>query len=32
MVVAQPYTREQAFEICGQLVRSGAFDLVVVDS
>ncbi len=32
LLVSQPDTGEQALEICEQLVRSGAIDLVVVDS
>ena len=32
LVVAQPDSGEQALEICEQLVRSGAVDIVVVDS
>ncbi len=32
LVVSQPDTGEQALEICETLVRSGAFDVVVVDS
>jgi len=32
LLVAQPDTGEQALEICEHLVRSGAVDLVVIDS
>src|SRR5690606_36181439 len=32
LLVSQPETGEQALEICDVLVRSGAVDLVVVDS
>ena len=32
LYVSQPDTGEQALEICGALVRSGAIDIVVVDS
>jgi recombination protein RecA len=32
LLVSQPDTGEQALEICEQLVRSGAVDLIVVDS
>jgi recombination protein RecA len=32
LLVAQPDTGEQALEICDELVRSGAVDLIVVDS
>jgi len=32
MLIAQPDTGEQALEICEALVRSGAIDVVVVDS
>ena len=32
LLVSQPDTGEQALEICEQLVRSGAVDVVVVDS
>lgn len=32
MLIAQPDTGEQGLEICEQLVRSGALDVVVVDS
>ncbi len=32
LLVAQPDTGEQALEICEHLVRSGAIDIVVVDS
>ncbi|MGI6731208.1 MAG: recombinase RecA [Anaerovoracaceae bacterium] len=32
LLVAQPDTGEQALEICEMLVRSGALDIVVVDS
>ena len=32
LLVSQPDTGEQALEICEMLVRSGAFDVVVVDS
>jgi recombination protein RecA len=32
MLISQPDTGEQGLEICEQLVRSGALDLVVVDS
>lgn len=32
LLVSQPDTGEQALEICEQLVRSGAVDIVVVDS
>ncbi|MCD8366919.1 MAG: recombinase RecA [Clostridiales bacterium] len=32
MLISQPDTGEQGLEICEQLVRSGAVDLVVVDS
>ena len=32
MLIAQPDTGEQGLEICEQLVRSGAVDVVVVDS
>jgi len=32
LLVSQPYTGEQALEICEILVRSGAVDVVVVDS
>ena len=32
LIVAQPDTGEQALEICDMLVRSGALDVVVIDS
>jgi len=32
LIVSQPDTGEQALEICEQLIRSGAIDVVVVDS
>ena len=32
LLVSQPDTGEQAFEICEMFVRSGAIDIVVVDS
>ena len=32
MLIAQPDTGEQGLEICEALVRSGAIDVVVVDS
>ena len=32
VLISQPDTGEQALEICDQLVRSGALDVVVVDS
>ena len=32
LLVSQPDTGEQALEICEMLVRSGALDIVVVDS
>ena len=32
LLISQPYTGEQALEITEQLVRSGALDVVVVDS
>ncbi len=32
LVVSQPDTGEQALEICDMLVRSGAIDIVVIDS
>lgn len=32
MLIAQPDTGEQGLEICEQLVRSGALDVVIVDS
>ncbi len=32
LLISQPDTGEQALEICEQLVRSGAVDIVVVDS
>ena len=32
LLVSQPDTGEQALEICEALVRSGAIDVVVVDS
>ena len=32
LLVSQPDTGEQAMEICEALVRSGAFDAIVVDS
>ena len=32
MLISQPYTGEQGLEICEALVRSGAIDVVVVDS
>ena len=32
LLVSQPDTGEQALEICEALVRSGAVDVVVVDS
>ncbi len=32
LIVSQPDTGEQALEICETLVRSGAFDVIVVDS
>jgi recombination protein RecA len=32
LLVSQPDTGEQALEICEQLVRSGAVDIVVIDS
>ncbi|MCK6473553.1 MAG: recombinase RecA [Planctomycetes bacterium] len=32
LIVSQPDTGEQALEICEQLVRSNAFDVIVVDS
>lgn len=32
LIVSQPDTGEQALEICDMLVRSGALDIVVVDS
>jgi len=31
-LVSQPDTGEQALEICDMLVRSGAVDVVIVDS
>ena len=32
LLVSQPDTGEQALEICDMLVRSGAFDVVIIDS
>ncbi len=32
LLISQPYTGEQALEICDTLVRSGAIDVLVVDS
>ena len=32
LLVSQPYTGEQALEICDMLVRSGALDVVIIDS
>lgn len=32
LIVSQPDTGEQALEICETLVRSGAFDVIVIDS
>lgn len=32
LLISQPDTGEQALEICEQLVRSGAVDLVIIDS
>lgn len=32
LLVSQPDTGEQALEICDQLVRSGAVDLIIIDS
>ena len=32
MLISQPDTGEQGLEICEALVRSGAIDVVVVDS
>lgn len=32
LVVSQPNSGEEALEICGQLVKSGAFDVIIVDS
>jgi recombination protein RecA len=32
LLVSQPYTGEQALEICDMVVRSGAVDVVVIDS
>ncbi|PJF20332.1 MAG: DNA recombination/repair protein RecA, partial [Phototrophicales bacterium] len=32
LIVSQPDTGEQALEICDMLVRSGAVDLVIIDS
>ena len=32
VLISQPYTGEQALEICDMLVRSGAIDCVVIDS
>ena len=32
LLVSQPDTGEQALEICDMLVRSGALDVVVIDS
>jgi recombination protein RecA len=32
LIVSQPDTGEQALEICETLVRSGAFDVVIIDS
>ena len=32
LIVSQPDTGEQALEICEALVRSGAIDVIVVDS
>jgi len=32
MLISQPDTGEQALEICEALVRSGAVDVIVVDS
>lgn len=32
LLVSQPDTGEQALEICGMLVRSGALDVIVIDS
>lgn len=32
MLISQPDTGEQALEICEQLVRSGAVDIIVIDS
>ena len=32
LLVSQPDTGEQALEICDMVVRSGAVDVVVVDS
>ncbi|MBO5642706.1 MAG: recombinase RecA [Kiritimatiellae bacterium] len=32
LVVSQPNSGEEALEICEQLVKSGAFDVIVVDS
>ncbi|MBQ7667717.1 MAG: recombinase RecA [Clostridia bacterium] len=32
LIISQPDTGEQALEICEQLIRSGAIDVVVIDS
>ena len=32
LLVSQPDTGEQALEICDMVVRSGALDVVVIDS
>lgn len=32
LLVSQPDTGEQALEICDMLVRSGAVDVVIIDS
>ncbi len=32
LLISQPDTGEQALEICDMLVRSGALDVVVIDS
>ena len=32
LLISQPDTGEQALEICEALIRSGAIDLVVIDS
>ena len=32
LLISQPYTGEQGLEICDMLVRSGAIDVIVVDS
>ena len=32
LLISQPDTGEQALEICDALVRSGAIDIIVIDS